>query len=93
MNRLRELVVIILFIFLIIAMGIVGHEEAHAEICRKYGGNATIHYFHWPPQTRCYIKPNSNYILAQTIVDSFGYQMLPYMICGLFILTLMWFKS
>lgn len=54
------------------------HEGAHSEICRKYNG--TVIYSGWSNEdmtfiTICHAPENDYHKLAQSEVESFGYQL------------------
>jgi len=65
---------------LVLVMTVIGmayvHEAAHAEICRKFGATyANITMFADHPYTICDAGLTPEYKLAQSNVESFGYQL------------------
>jgi succinate dehydrogenase hydrophobic anchor subunit len=99
--KMKWTAVLILLTLLLIMLTSEAHELSHAEICTKFGG--TVAFSGWSFSemnfvTICMISDNDFHKLAQSEVESFGYQMMSFLFGIMFIIfalgyLLIWMKE
>lgn len=85
----KIITILIIMIIVLIASNIAysyTHERTHVQICKYFGADNITFEFGYNGYTTCDAHSSQEYLLAQSNVEAFGYQLCAFM--NIFIFTL-----